>query len=247
MSKTALDLNNSEMEPYAGFQPTGFDPKGLAAERMGFDEDDSDRSTWLVVPVGLNRDSLILARSNWEAATAELERADTDGSDWETHRFGHWGCGWFEILIVRPESAAHSAALSIEAALASYPILDEDAHSDLAAEQADEDWENWAASDFRSELERRYCGALEVDLWGVDSDDLRNLAREWDILSNDDEGLGFYGWGWFKQSAPLEQVILTLRGAEIEGRTIGIRTNQDGERFPILSRRQAAQFRRDNR
>ena len=47
---------------------------------MGHDEDDSDRSTWLVVPVSQTRDSGCLDRSNFEVAEAELLEKDPDGT-----------------------------------------------------------------------------------------------------------------------------------------------------------------------
>jgi hypothetical protein len=50
-------------------------------------------------------------------------------SDFETHRFGHWGPGWFEIIVVRPGSACHREAQAIVAAVSDYPVLDESDYS----------------------------------------------------------------------------------------------------------------------
>lgn len=55
---------------------------------------------------------------------SRLETA-LETSDYETHRFGHWGPGWFEVIAVRPGSACHREAQAIAAALSDYPVLDE--------------------------------------------------------------------------------------------------------------------------
>ena len=129
------DIADSEMETYSKFQPTGFDPRGLCAGRMGYDDDDADRSAWLVAPVGQNRDSDALARSNFRVTERSFEAVDPDGVDHENHRFGHWACGWFEILIVRPGSKCHQEAWEIECALSDYPVLSDEDYSELEAEE----------------------------------------------------------------------------------------------------------------
>lgn len=64
---------------------------------------------------------------------SRLESA-LETSDFETHRFGHWGPGWFEILVVRPGSACHREAQRIAAALDSYPVLNEEDFSSRSHE-----------------------------------------------------------------------------------------------------------------
>lgn len=120
------------METYATWAPTGFDSKGLNLE---------DRQDWLVVPVILTRDSDILEESNFAAATKTLQETGPEGEDWENHRFGHWGCGWLEILIVRPETKAAEMAEEMEAALSDYPVLDDDDYSRREWEATYEAWE----------------------------------------------------------------------------------------------------------
>jgi len=123
------------MIEYRDFQPTGFDPKGLALR---------EQQDWLVAPVTRNRDSGVLAESNWACQLAELKRApmtDPDGdADYEVHRFGHWACGWFEITIVRPDSPAAKAADELEAALADYPVVDDSDYSERCCEEALRVW-----------------------------------------------------------------------------------------------------------
>ena len=105
------------MQRYGDFQPTGHDPRGLGLQ---------DQQDWLVLPTGRTRDSEEREVSNFETAMKILSPDDEDGDDVETHRFGHWGPGWFEIIIVRPGTAAAERAEDIEAALDSYPILDDE-------------------------------------------------------------------------------------------------------------------------
>ena len=104
------------MERYAEFRPTGFDSAGLGLD---------DRQDWLVMDVTKNRDSGPRALSNWDATIKSLEEGACD-EDYEEHSFGHWACGWFEIIIVRPGTKAEEIAEEIEGALSCYPILDDE-------------------------------------------------------------------------------------------------------------------------
>lgn len=126
---------------YQDFAPTEFDPKGLNAEQMGHDPDDSDRSEWLLAPVAHTRDSGALEESNWEAAVEIFEDLDAEGRDHEEHRFGHWGSGWFEIILVRPGSPCEAAAEELRAQLEDYSVLDEAELSRREHEEAEEAWE----------------------------------------------------------------------------------------------------------
>lgn len=127
------------MRKYQDWAPTGFDCKGLNADRMGEDTEGNEegRGDWLVAPVGVNRDTApgSLARSNWEVLLTRLRKADPGGMTWEKHGFNHWGCGWFDIIVVRPGSEAERIAQEAEDSLEDYPVLNE------------EDWSNreWEA------------------------------------------------------------------------------------------------------
>ena len=117
------------MQTYGQYSPTPYDVTGLACH---------DRQTWFVAPVGRNRDSDHLYLSNWAAALALL---GDESETVEVHRFGHWACGWFEIILVAPMSIAHVEALRIESALEEYPLLDEEDHSNREFEACCEAWE----------------------------------------------------------------------------------------------------------
>lgn len=122
------------MIPYKDFQPTGMDSKGLGLP---------ERQDWLVVGIAHNRDSDILTQSNWQVLSRELEKAEegkSGESDWEIHRFGHWGPGWFELVLVRPETQIAKVAQELEDCLSEYPVLDESHYSDLENQEIEQYW-----------------------------------------------------------------------------------------------------------
>ena len=110
------------MERYGDFRPTVFDPCGLGLE---------DRQDWLVLGVSRTRDSEALTESNFESATKTL---GGEGENVEIYRFGHWGPGWFEIIIIRPGSKEADVGEEIEGALADYPVPDDEDYSQRESE-----------------------------------------------------------------------------------------------------------------
>lgn len=117
------------MQTYKVFRPTQFDSTGLGL---------TDQQTWLVAPVSQTRDSGSLDRSNFDATLREL------GGESETvqvHRFGHWGPGWFEIILIDPsDSARVKAAEEIENALSDYPVVDDSLYSEYETDECAETW-----------------------------------------------------------------------------------------------------------
>ena len=106
------------MQTYSQFQPTGFDHKGAFLP---------DQQDWLVVPVSQTRDSGPLAQSNFAIA---LEMLGGKSETVEVHRFGHWGPGWFEIILVNPDDKERvKIANEIEASLENYPVLSDEDYS----------------------------------------------------------------------------------------------------------------------
>lgn len=127
------------LKKYADFKPSAFDTAGLGLP---------DRQGWLVAPVGVNRDADCLTQANWQAGVAAIEKAAAaDAEDsWETPRFGHWACGWLQICIVRPGSAAALAALKLAQKLENYPVLDEDLLGELEYTQEQAVEESYASN-----------------------------------------------------------------------------------------------------
>lgn len=132
------------MQAYRDFAPTGFDHKGLAL---------SEQQDWLVAPCGTNRDAGYGTRANHDAMRQALESLNAP-EDWELHRFGHWACGWFEIIIVRPGTAAANEAERIESALADYPIVDEELFSQYENEEVCAYWEQMTPAERTYQLNR---------------------------------------------------------------------------------------------
>jgi hypothetical protein len=144
------------MDTYKTFRPTQFDPAGLGL---------ADQGHWLVAPVGQTRDSGCLEKSNFRCTLAALGgESDTV----EVHRFGHWGPGWFEIIIIDPADAARVAiAEDIERALADYPVVDEEDFSNLEWETAAE---YWASCGVRQRVE--YCQRARVSVFAARREEL---------------------------------------------------------------------------
>ncbi len=132
------------MQKYSEYSPTCFDTKGINLP---------DRQDWLVLPTGRNRDSAAYVESNFKAA---LEMIGGESDDVEVHSFNHWGCGWVEIIIVRPGSAAAVKAESIEARLTDYPYLDEADVSSREYEEFLSSWADWGADQFKEDLIKEF-------------------------------------------------------------------------------------------
>lgn len=65
--------------------------------------------------------------SNWAVTIRELTKEcgdEGEESGWETHQFGHWGPGWFEVILCKPGSKAAELCRGFENSLADYPVLD---------------------------------------------------------------------------------------------------------------------------
>jgi hypothetical protein len=139
------------MQTYSKFRPTGFDCAGLGCD---------DQQDWLVAPVGVNRDSDCLTRSNWAVVTADLE--SKGANDVRIHRFGHWACGWFEVCLVRPGSVAAQAAEGLEGALADYPVASDEHFSDLETNEA---YEYWSAMSLRERVQ--CCQRARVNVFAA--------------------------------------------------------------------------------
>lgn len=156
------------MIKYSEFQPTGFDAKGAFLD---------ERQDWLVVPVGRTRDSGPFENSNFETA---LDILGGESDTVEVHSFNHWGPGWFEIIIVAPDSDAAKKAEEIEASLENYPVLDDEDLSQREWDDFIESWDAWGRKDFvkflASEFGLSEAAADRLD--DVDSDKLFEFYME---------------------------------------------------------------------
>lgn len=145
----ATAIESANLSTVKAFKPTGFDHSISVFGNL------KGRADWLVSPIGVNRDSGLLATCNWQAQCAALEAlGDDEIENWEGHDFGHWACGWYRVIIVRPGSKAHKAVAEMACALESYPILSESAYSEAQATAREETWAGLSVRD-RVELIKR--------------------------------------------------------------------------------------------
>jgi hypothetical protein len=125
-------MNDAKTTKFGEYAPTQFDAVGLGSE---------GQEDWIVLCVSQTRDSEALARSNFKAVLADLEHNEIQH---EVHRFGHWGPGWFEIIIVPPDQEDYAEML--QRVLGEYPVFDEGALCEEEQEDQDQDWINWLSS-----------------------------------------------------------------------------------------------------
>lgn len=153
------------MKTYSQFRPTGFD------NHINIDSEEESRENWLVLPVSRTRDSGPFEESNFSAAVKSL---GGEGENVEIHRFGHWGPGWFEIILIRPDTAEATKAEEIESALENYPFLDEEDHSQRCQDEYAERWNSYGAADFIRALVGEFSLAYDTRdfLHDIDNDSL---------------------------------------------------------------------------
>lgn len=120
---------DAPMETYKTFRPTGFDHAGLGLR---------DQQDWLVAPVTRSRDSDPLTESNFKAF---LKALGGESDTVQVCRFGHWACGWFEIVILDPADKLRVAeAEAMADALEAYPVLDDEDFSERESAAAEQVW-----------------------------------------------------------------------------------------------------------
>lgn len=133
------------LEIYKDHTPTAFD-RHICGELDSF----------YIAPCSQTRDSSTLERVNFETMASRVLAA-SQHDETEIHRFGHWACGWYEMLLIHPDDIpALVVASELSAALESYSILDEEKLSEAEYEAATEYWARCRVSD-RIEICQR-CG-----------------------------------------------------------------------------------------
>lgn len=194
----AIELTESDFVRFADFRPTAFDCRGLGVP--------DEQAEWLVVPMAHQpKIADLMEISNWEAVTKTIREADPDGTSHDTHYFGHWTSD-FEIIVVRPGSAAHQAAAECMCALADYPVLDE---IDLSAREYEAQCE--AITDA--------LRPLTIEDGGVELD-----AANWDgfvecvfddLWDNDQSAMKYNGGGVWISRETIESALTRLGYCEV--------------------------------
>ena len=163
------------LQRYQEYQPTSLDSSD---NYLG--DNLEDHQDWYVINIGLNRDSSLLDQSNFTCFTQALKDIEPEGDHWQIHRFGHWACGWYEILILNPEaSEVLNKALEMMESLKTYlGPLDEDHHSSLEL-NAFNDWIDYGITEVRSKLENDILfGPFESKITDSEISDCLN-EMEW--------------------------------------------------------------------
>ena len=110
------------------------------------------------------RDSAALERSNFISALALL---GGESETVEVHRFGHWACGWWEIIALKHGSAAFAIAETLEAELDDYPVVDESHFADLEFTESAACWAGASLADRIAE-----CARFGVSRFAARRDDI---------------------------------------------------------------------------
>lgn len=162
----------TQMVQYKNWAPTPFDSRGAFLEK---------HQDWFVFPILRTRDTEDCPRtaSNWEAALWALKESDETKENIEVHRFGHWGPGWIEIILIAPNPNVVSKANELIKNLEEYPILDEEDMSMKEWSAAEECWENYGHSDCISELKCEVPEELEDALEDLDQWTLFGWHCQW--------------------------------------------------------------------
>lgn len=101
----------------------------------------------LYVLLSRSRDSDILTESNFDCA---LESLGGESDNVQVHRFGHWACGWFELLMIKGNTKEFNKAEEIEGSLENYPVLND---SDCFEREWDAKTEYWQEMDLSERIE----------------------------------------------------------------------------------------------
>lgn len=126
----------ANLETFKEYRPTMFDGKGLGS--------DETNGHWLVLPFLVNgcTDSYSLEQCNRDVAIEVLEGLDPEQENYSVCRFGHWGPGWFEIIIINPDGPESFLGGLDELlhAYSQYPVLSEEKYSEYELETETRDW-----------------------------------------------------------------------------------------------------------
>jgi hypothetical protein len=139
------------------YQPENLDRWTSADPAFGSTDNyaGDDLSAFYVAPISMGRDTEdALTLSNWRVIGAELASKAEHPESGE-HEFGHWAAGWYRLwLIHESDSEALQCADDWAAALAGYPVANEEDMSELETEAESEAWDTWAGREWRDLLEK---------------------------------------------------------------------------------------------
>ena len=154
--------------------PTDFD-----SDRNFCGDSSHLREHYYLAPVSTSRDADTLTRSNWEVVTNDILKV-AKHDDTEICRFGHWGCGWYEqLLIHKSDTEALKVAEEWCCFLSDYPVASDEHHSELQWTEATEYWQRMDVKERLNVLEET------VNRW---ENKVSIFATRRDELPDDDDG-----------------------------------------------------------
>ena len=126
---------------------------------------------------GSDYSGTLVERSNYKKWSEDF--AAGEGVWWGSTSGGH---GTFGIIVDLDAIPAdiNDEVIEFFDGLSSYPVADDDLHSEMEVEAQNEAWESWARSDFKKALEKKF----DVDLDEVDGEKLFELFRDATDRSN---------------------------------------------------------------
>ena len=124
-----------------------------------------------------------------EANVRVVEDMLEEDDELEGHLFTVGGSHGYQAIAIRMNSR-HPEVLGLLERLASYPLLDEEAHSELELERAEEAWQNWGRDDFVRRLEAVFNIDIEDDDEQGPQDDLPPITQLFQLAQ---ERSGDYG------------------------------------------------------
>jgi len=119
------------MIQYKKYKPTQFDYHV-----------ETEYEDWYVAPVMITRDTeeYSLDYSNYYSLLEILEKENED--DYTELSFGHWACGWFNIILIKPNTELYKKVEEIEKGLQEYPVINEENYSENYYYYAVNQWED---------------------------------------------------------------------------------------------------------
>lgn len=144
-----------EMKTYATWTPTPMD------HSMGTFAEEHD---WIVGPISITRDTPAWSvdASNWRVVLAQLENLDPE--TWCTKTHGHWGPGWYQIILAQPGTEAHQVLAEAKVTLSDNVLLDDDEYFHTRRIHKTEQWENASYEDRVEWLEKARMSTLHANM-----------------------------------------------------------------------------------
>ncbi len=128
------------------------------------------------------RDSGLIDTVNWDVITEALQELNEkfvapqnpylesgDENYFYTFVARHWACGWVEYAMIRRDAPEeyHILQNDFESALANYPLLDDERHSQT---EWDAMYDIWEHASIRDRIE--YCAQAGVSIFSARHDDI---------------------------------------------------------------------------